>query len=96
MNVLNIAVRVAEKTKFDPNTVTPGVAGFVFTAILAAGIIVLGFLLVRRLRRSAYRAEARARIADELAGGRSATDEPGEEPDSSPSPDSPARPDARD
>jgi hypothetical protein len=79
MNVLNIAVRIAEETEFDPDKVTPGWEGFVFTGLLAVGIIALGFLLVKRLRRNAYRAEVREQIAEELA-------------DQAEDPDSPAGP----
>lgn len=90
MNVLNIAVRVAEETEFDPSKVTPGFEGFIFTALLAAGIIVLGFLLVSRLRRNAYRAEVREQIAEELAdegGDPAVPGEPGPDPLSSSGPD---------
>ncbi|MGR4009323.1 hypothetical protein [Leucobacter sp. 1207-22] len=57
------------ETEFDANAVSPGVEGFLFTALFAAAVIVLGFLLVRRIRRSQYRAEVREDIANELAGG---------------------------
>lgn len=53
--------------EFDANAVSPGVEGFIFTAIFAAAVIVLGFLLVRRIRRSQYRHEVREEIANELA-----------------------------
>ncbi|WP_449280726.1 hypothetical protein [Leucobacter sp.] len=86
MNVLNIAVRIAEETEFDPDQVTPGWEGFVFTALLAAGIIALGFLLVKRLRRNAYRAEVREQIAEELA-------DRAEDPDGSTGAAGPAGPD---
>ncbi|WP_125100281.1 hypothetical protein [Leucobacter chromiireducens] len=73
MSLMSIALRVAEEsTEFDPNTVSPGVEGFIFTGLMAAGIIGLGFLLVSRLRRNAYRHEVRAQIAEEL--GESGTD----------------------
>ena len=67
MSVWSGAVRAAEETEFDPNQVTPGFEGFVFTGLLAAAIIVLGFLLVSRLRRNSYRAEVRGEIERELA-----------------------------
>lgn len=53
--------------EFDPNKVTPGPAGFIATAAFAAAVILLGFLLVKRLRRNAYRHEIRDEIAAELA-----------------------------
>lgn len=54
-------------TEFDPNTVSPGVMGFIMTGIFAAAVIALGFLLVTRLRRNAYRHEIRESIEQELA-----------------------------
>lgn len=70
MNLMNQVVWIAEKNaEFDPDKVTPGVAGFVMVAVLAVAIILLGFNLVRRLRRNAYRSEIREDIANELAGG---------------------------
>jgi len=53
--------------EFDPTKVTPGPAGFIMTAIFAAAVIVLGFLLVSRLRRNAYRHEVRDGIEAELS-----------------------------
>jgi len=67
VSVWSVVARVAEEsTEFDPDKVTPGFEGFVFTALMAAGIIVLGFLLVGRLRRNAYRHEVREEIEREL------------------------------
>ncbi|MFT4232836.1 MAG: hypothetical protein QM606_08705 [Leucobacter sp.] len=68
LSTLNAAVRVAEEAEFDPDKVTPGVPGFFAFAALGVGIILLGFSLVSRLRRNAYRAEVRDQIAEELAG----------------------------
>ncbi|MBL3699679.1 hypothetical protein [Leucobacter luti] len=73
MSLTSTALRIAEvSTEFDANQVTPGVEGFIFTGLLAALIIGLGFLLVSRLRRNAYRHEVREQIAVEL--GESGTD----------------------
>lgn len=60
-------VAAENDTQFDPTTASPGTAGFIFSGLLAAAVIVLGFLLVSRLRRNAYRHEVREQIADELA-----------------------------
>lgn len=54
-------------TEFDPTTVSPGVMGFVMTGVFAVAVIGLGFLLVTRLRRNAYRHEIRESIERELA-----------------------------
>ncbi len=58
---------VEDSTEFDPTKVTPGVEGFLFTAGMAVLVIVLGFTLVGRLRRNAYRHEVRDQIAAEQA-----------------------------
>lgn len=55
------------ETAFNPDLVSPGWEGFLFTAILAGGVIVLGFLLVRTIRKNTYREEARESIEAELA-----------------------------
>lgn len=68
MNTLNAVMWLAEKKdEFDPNKVTPGVEGFIFTGAMAVLVIVLGFLLVSRLRRNQYRHEVRDQIEAELA-----------------------------
>lgn len=51
----------------DPNTVTPGVAGFVVMALVAAAVFVLGWDLNRRVRRIQFREEAQQKIAEEVA-----------------------------
>ena len=67
MNLLHAAIVVAEDTHFDPDSVTPGPWGFIFTAAVAVAVLLLGFNLVRRLRRSQYRHEIRAELEAELA-----------------------------
>ncbi|MDH6236066.1 hypothetical protein [Cryobacterium sp. CG_9.6] len=51
----------------DPNTVTPGVVGFFAIAFVAVAVILLGLDMVRRIRRTQYREEIKARLAVELA-----------------------------
>ena len=53
---------LAEREQFDPNTVTPGVIGFLATFGLALAVVLLAFDMVRRVRRTRYRAE----IAEQL------------------------------
>lgn len=66
--VVSAAVLLAEKdTEFDPTSVSPGVGGFFAFAGLGVGVILLGFLLVSRLRRNQYRHEVREQIAAEQA-----------------------------
>jgi len=47
--------------------VTPGVWGFVITALIMIAVILLIIDMVRRLRRLNYRAEIRQRLEDERA-----------------------------
>ena len=64
-----VATFVAAKddAEFNPESVTPGPAGFIMTAVFAAAVIGLGFLLVTRIRRNQYRHEVREGIEAELA-----------------------------
>lgn len=52
---------------FDPNTVTPGVAGFVAIALVAIAVIFLLLDMTRRIRRVRYRGEIRERLEAEQA-----------------------------
>lgn len=61
-------VTAAQDTEFNPDSVSPGPAGFIATAVFAAAVIVLGYLLVSRIRRNQYRHEVREQIDAELAG----------------------------
>lgn len=73
--VLGAAVRFAEeKPDFDPNSVTPGVIGFVATFLFAAAVLLLIFDMHRRVRRTRYRAEVREMLANERAEGPPAED----------------------
>ena len=81
----------ADEEEFDPNLVTPGVWGFVFTFLIMLVVVLLVLDMVRRIRRVNYRAEVRAQIeaeelekqfADESDG--SAPDAPGQMPDDGP------------
>lgn len=53
--------------EFDPNTVTPGVAGFVAIALVAIATIFLLVDMTRRIRRVRYRGEVRERLEAEQA-----------------------------
>jgi hypothetical protein len=50
---------------FDPNTVTPGVAGFIAIALVAIASILLLVDMSRRIRRVRYRGEIRERLEAE-------------------------------
>lgn len=51
----------------DPNTVTPGVIGFAFMALLGIAVVLLAFDMNRRIRRINYREQAKQKIEAELA-----------------------------
>ena len=81
----------ADEEEFDPNLVTPGVWGFVFTFVIMLVVVLLVLDMVRRIRRVNYRAEVRAQIeAEELEkrfaeeGDGTAPDAPGPKPDDGP------------
>ncbi|MDI6023971.1 hypothetical protein QBL02_10490 [Leucobacter sp. UT-8R-CII-1-4] len=63
----SVLAEAAESEQFDPNKVTPGVGGFLVIALLAIALFFLGFDMVRRLRRSKYRAEIQEELAAEIA-----------------------------
>ena len=64
---LSSLLAVETDTEFNEDKVTPGAEGFIATAVFALAVLLLGFLLVRRIRRNNFRAEAREVIAAELA-----------------------------
>lgn len=55
----------------DPNSVTPGVVGFVVTFIVMIAVLLLVLDMVRRVRRVRYRQE----ISDKLDGARPASED---------------------
>jgi hypothetical protein len=57
----------APGSDLDPNTVTPGPIGFAAIFLVAAATILLGFDMVRRIRRTTYRAEIKQRLEAEIA-----------------------------
>lgn len=63
----NIVPTPTETPLYNDDDVTPGVVGFVFTALFAVAVILIGLDLYRRVRRVRYREEAREAIAAELA-----------------------------
>jgi hypothetical protein len=60
----------------DPDTVTPGPIGFLAIFFVAVAVVLLGLDMVRRIRRTTYRAEIKQRLEEELAAQRN-----GEKPD---------------
>ena len=55
----------APTPKVDPTLVTPGVWGFIITAVIMVVVILLIIDMVRRMRRVNYRAEIRQRLENE-------------------------------
>ncbi len=53
--------------EIDPNGVTPGVVGFVITALVAVVSLLLIMDMVRRMRRLRYREEAKLNVDAEEA-----------------------------
>ncbi len=51
----------------DPNLVTPGVVGFLFTALIAIAVIFLVWDMMRRIRRGRVRADIQEELDAEAA-----------------------------
>lgn len=65
---LSAVVVAAEKEEFDPNTVTPGVMGFVVTFLVMIAVLLLILDMTRRIRRTNYRAQVQEQLdAEERA-----------------------------
>ena len=65
--LITVVLAATPEPEFDPNTVTPGVVGFIAIFLVGAATLLLGIDLVRRIRRTTYRAEISARLAAEMA-----------------------------
>lgn len=64
---LSFALASTPPPDFDPNTVTPGPWGFLAILLVAIGTVLLGFDMVRRIRRTTYRVEIQAKLQAEVA-----------------------------
>ena len=65
--LLTVALAATPDPDFDPNTVTPGVVGFLVFFLIALATLLLCLDVVRRIRRTTYRAEIKARLDAEVA-----------------------------
>ncbi|TFC90987.1 MULTISPECIES: hypothetical protein [Cryobacterium] len=65
--LVSIVAAATPSPEFDPNTVTPGPAGFVAIAVVAVGTVLLSIDMARRVRRNTYRAEIQERLQAEIA-----------------------------
>ena len=64
--VLAVAAHVlASDEEFDPNTVTPGIWGFVLTFFVMVAVVLLILDMTRRMRRVNMRAQVQAQLAAE-------------------------------
>ena len=63
--VAHLSARASEE--FDPNTVTPGVEGFILTFLVAVIAVLLALDMTRRVRRTRYRGEIREQLDAEEA-----------------------------
>lgn len=70
--VLRLLSLAAPTEELDPNSVTPGVIGFVLTIIVAAAVLLLVVDMSRRIRRVNYRQQAIERLDAEEAAERDA------------------------
>ena len=65
----------------DPESVTPGPIGFAAILFVAIAVVLLGFDMVRRVRRTRYRAEIQERLQQEMAERDAANAAPNTAPD---------------
>lgn len=65
MLVVPALTLLAEDEEFDPNTVTPGIWGFVLTFVVMLIVVLLVIDMVRRIRRVNYRAQVREQLEAE-------------------------------
>jgi hypothetical protein len=82
--------RADDKPMFDPNSVTPGVIGFLATFAIIAVVVLLATDMVRRVRRTQYRAEVNERL-DAEAAALAEQDGLGDDPEAGPRGDLPER-----
>ncbi|TFD53084.1 hypothetical protein E3T46_03785 [Cryobacterium sp. Hh11] len=66
-SLLTVVLAATPDPDFDPNTVTPGVVGFLVFFLIASATLLLCLDVVRRIRRTTYRAEIKARLDAEVA-----------------------------
>ncbi|GAB3127990.1 hypothetical protein [Glaciibacter psychrotolerans] len=68
MNVLfSVLAAAGDQTPPPDDLVTPGVVGFFAIFFVAVAVVLLGIDMVRRIRRTTYRAEISARLEAEIA-----------------------------
>ena len=67
MNNVALAATPTPPPDFDPNTVTPGVIGFIVVLLIAVATLLLCLDVVRRIRRTTYRAQIAERLEAEIA-----------------------------
>lgn len=87
MQVLQSVSTPTPTPTVDPDLVTPGVPGFITIVLLAVAVGLLAWDMLRRVRRSRYREEARLAIDAEQEAAREAEEALDEGPRGSEDPD---------
>lgn len=64
-----VASTLIPPIEVDPNLVTPGIAGFIATFVVAIGVLLIILDMNRRVRRNRYRAEISERLDQEATSG---------------------------
>lgn len=67
VSLSSLVLAAQDEADFDPNTVTPGVIGFVATFLFAVAVVFIAIDMNRRVRRTRYRGEIREKLAGEQA-----------------------------
>lgn len=62
MTAAAFLLRFETSEEFDPNSVTPGVVGFIAIFLIAAVTVLLLLDMTRRIRRTRYRGEVREKL----------------------------------
>jgi len=65
--VVDFLLASTPEPEFDPNTVTPGAWGFVAIFLIAVATVLLILDMVRRIRRTTYRAQIQEKLQAEAA-----------------------------
>ena len=65
--VVDFLLASTPEPEFDPNTVTPGAVGFIVIFLVAVVTVLLVLDMVRRIRRTTYRAQIQEKLQAEAA-----------------------------
>lgn len=65
--LVQLASTPTPRPDFNEDTVTPGLIGFIVMFAIALAVVFLALDMVRRVRRTSYRAQVQERLAEENA-----------------------------